>query len=149
LLIATNASAERTIWARALEQRRQRFAVGLDPLEQRLELRLVRFGHRCQRIECRQHLLRLSVVQIHYQHRYLGVGRGLGPQMPIDNLQAAVWQFAHHQCIDVTHFGQDAAEVVLLFLGVFSPIFGVRAQVAGTDSTELFDSIPDIHVGNP
>ena len=78
---------------------------------------------------------RTSPGQVDDQHRHFGIRSGLGPQVAIDDLQAAIWQLANHQGIDEANLGQDAAEGVLLFLGVFSPVLGVRAQVARPDST--------------
>ena len=88
-----------------------------------------------ERIEGRQHLVGFLVVEVHDQDRHQGVGRCLGPEVPIDDLKRAVGQFADHQRIDVTDLSQDAAEGVLLLLGMRAPVLGVGAQVAGPDAT--------------
>jgi hypothetical protein len=66
----------------------------------------------------------------------------------IDDLQAAVWQFADDQGIDVPDLGQDSPEGVLLLLGMRAPVLGVRTEVAGADAAKLFYPIADIHVGS-
>jgi hypothetical protein len=128
-----------------VEQLGQCFAVGRDALQQCFELSFVRLRHCGKRIERREHLVRLGLVEVNDQNRYLGIGRGLGPQVTVDNLEPAVREFPDHQGIDVSDLGQDPAERVLLLLGMLAPVLGMGAEVASPDAAEILDPITDVH----
>ena len=72
------------------------------------------------------------------------VGRGLGTEMPVDELEP-LFCLPCEQCVGVAHLGEDPSQCVLLALRMRAPVAGMRDQVLGPDAPELDDAVSDLH----
>ena len=115
---------------RSVEQLAQLGAVGHDEASQVLERELVGLGHRCQRIERREQLVRFVFVDVEYEHRHQLVGRSLRAKVAVDQHQTAVWQYACEKRVCVADFLEKAAQRRGLARWMPSPILRIGHQLA-------------------
>jgi hypothetical protein len=106
-----------------------RFVVGPHRLEQRLDSRGVGFGHRRKWVERQQQLVRFFLGYVEHEHRDFDIRCRLRAEMPVDELELAVREFASDQSIGVTDFGQQATQCIHLRLWMPAPVFGIGQQL--------------------
>jgi hypothetical protein len=122
----------------------ERLVLEVEPVHQRGQGVDVHARHARERIEADEQLVRLLLAQIEDEDRDLLVGRRLGPEVAVDELES-FGRLSGQQRIRVTDLRQDAAQRFLLVLGVGAPVLRVRTQLAGGDAAERDDAVADEH----
>lgn len=112
-----------------------------QPLEKRFHPPGVCAGESGEGIEGGEQLIGLGVVEVENQNGNFGIGSGLGPQVTVDELQAAIGAFAGEQGVCVANFGEKSLKHFALPAGVGAPVFGVGNQITGSYPAEFANAV--------